>query len=104
MADKVRELVWLRLASGRCTIEQVAGQISVDRRTPHRRLATEQSTFSAIVEAARREVVTQTPSSRERSLSSVADLAGFSNLSAFSRWFRGRFGVCPSSWRVRSST
>jgi AraC-like DNA-binding protein len=102
-ADKVRELVWLQLASGRCTVEQVAEQLGVDRRTLHRRLAPEQLTFSAIVEAVRMEVVTRTLSSRERSLSSVADLAGFSGLSAFSRWFRGRFGVCPSSWRVRTS-
>lgn len=102
-ADKVRELIWLQLASGRCTVEQVAEQVGVDRRTLHRRLASEQLTFSAIVEAARMEVVTRTLSSRERSLSSVADLAGFASLSAFSRWFRGRFGVSPSSWRVRSS-
>jgi AraC-like DNA-binding protein len=52
-ADKVRELVWLQLASGRCAVEQVAEQLGMDRRTLHRRLATEQLTFSAIVEAVR---------------------------------------------------
>jgi AraC-like DNA-binding protein len=102
-ADKVRELVWLQLASGRCTVEQVAEQLGVDRRTLHRRLAAERLTFSAIVDATRTEIVTRTLSSRERSLSSVADLAGFSGLSAFSRWFRGRFGASPSDWRARSS-
>jgi transcriptional regulator of acetoin/glycerol metabolism len=43
-ADKVRELVWLQLASGRCTVEQVAEQLGVDRRALHRRLAAKRLT------------------------------------------------------------
>jgi len=35
--------------------------------------------------------------------SSVADLAGFSGLNAFSRWFRGRIGASPSGWRAGRS-
>jgi AraC-like DNA-binding protein len=101
-ADKVRELVWLQLASGRCVVERVAEQLGMDRRALHRRLATEQLTFSAIVEAARTEIVTRTLPSRERTLGSIADMTGFASLSAFSRWFHGRFGVSPTTWRMRS--
>ena len=101
-ADKVRELVWLQLASGRCAVEQVAGQLGMDRRTLHRRLAAERLTFSAIVEAVRTEIVTRTLASRERTLGSIADMLGFASLSAFSRWFHGRFGVSPSIWRNRN--
>ena len=100
MADKVRELVWLQLASGRCTVELVADQLGIDRRTLHRKLAGENQTFSAIVEAVRTEIVTRTLPSRERPLTAVADMLGFSSLSAFSRWFSGRFHASPSRWKV----
>jgi AraC-like DNA-binding protein len=102
MADKVRELVWLQLGSGHCTVEQIAGQLDVDRRTLHRKLAAEGLTFSAIVEEVRTEIVTRTLSSRERPLTVVADMLGFSSLSAFSRWFSGRFRSSPSRWRATS--
>ena len=101
-ADKVRELVWLQLASGHCAVEQVAQQLGMDRRALHRKLASEQLTFSAIVEAVRTEIVTRTLPSRERTLGSIADMTGFASLSAFSRWFHGRFGVSPTSWRMDS--
>src|SRR5206468_3203050 len=80
-SDKVRKLVWLQLASGRCTVEQVAGRFGVNRRTLHRRLAAEKLTFSGIVEAVRREIVTRTLASRGRSLSSLAGMLGFSGMS-----------------------
>ncbi|NUT15606.1 MAG: helix-turn-helix domain-containing protein, partial [Cupriavidus sp.] len=40
---------------------------------------------------------------RERPLSEVAALLGFSSLSAFSRWFSGRFGRSVSAWRALHS-
>ncbi|SKA38783.1 AraC-type DNA-binding protein [Enhydrobacter aerosaccus] len=100
MGDKVRELVWLQLASGRCTADHIAGQLGIDRRTLHRRLSAEGLTFSGIVDEVRTEIVSRTLPSRERSLASLADMLGFSCLSAFSRWFRGRFRTSPSAWRT----
>jgi AraC-like DNA-binding protein len=102
-ADKVRELVSLQLASGRCTADHVARQLGLDRRTLHRHLAAEQQTFSAIVDAVRLEIVTRTLPSRGRRLTTLADMLGFSCLSAFSRWFRGSFGASPSDWRARAT-
>ena len=37
-----------------------------------------------------------------RSLTEIAQELGFSEPSAFSRWFRRRFGCSPSEWRGRS--
>jgi AraC-like DNA-binding protein len=104
MADKVRELVRLQLPSGRCTIEHVARQLDVDRRTLHRKLAAEGHTFSGILESVRTEIATRILQSSEWPLAGVADLLGFSDLSAFSRWFRTRFGQSPSAWRTRSAS
>jgi AraC-like DNA-binding protein len=99
VSDKVRELVWLQLSTGRCTVELVARQLDVNRRRLHRRLAEEDQTFSGIVEAVRTEIVSRALSNPERKLSTLADMAGFSSLSAFSRWFRDRFDTTPTAWR-----
>lgn len=100
MADKVRELVRLQLGSGRCTVDRLARQLGFDRRTLHRRLAVEGSTFLSIVDEVRIEIAARTLSRRGRPLTSVADMLGFSSLSAFSRWFRRRFESSPSQWRT----
>lgn len=99
LSDKTRELISLQLASGRCTAELVAGQLNVNRRLLHRRLAEEGLTFSEIMEGVRTEIVTRTLSNPDRPLSALADMAGFSSLSAFSRWFRDRFDTTPTAWR-----
>lgn len=101
ISDKVRELVALQLASGRCTADRVARQIGVDRRTLHRKLTAEGQTFSTIVEAIRLDIVTRALPSRERPLSTLADVLGFSCLSAFSRWFHWRFKTSPTNLRKR---
>ncbi|MBL6617604.1 MAG: AraC family transcriptional regulator [Reyranella sp.] len=103
LADKVKELVWLQLGSGHCTVERVAGQLGIDRRTLHRRLEREHLTFSKIVEDVRTEIISRTLPNRERPLTVVADMLGFSSLSAFSRWFNGRFRCRPSHWRPSAS-
>ena len=99
LSDKARELVSLQLATGRCTADLVAGQLNMNRRLLHRRLAEEGQTFSDILEGVRTGIVTRTLSNTDRPLSALADMAGFSSLSAFSRWFRDRFGAAPSAWR-----
>lgn len=104
MEDKVRELVRLQLSSGRCTVEHIARQLDIDRRTLHRKLLAEGHTFSDILESVRTEIATRILQSRGRSLTGVADLLGFSDLSAFSRWFRTHFGLSPSAWRARQKT
>lgn len=103
-SDKTRELISLQLASGRCTVDLVAGQLSVNRRLLHRRLAEEGLTFSDIVEGVRTEIVTRTLSNPGKPMSALADMAGFSSLSAFSRWFRDRFGTTPTAWRRDAAT
>jgi AraC-like DNA-binding protein len=100
LSDEVRQLVSTTLSSGRCSLQQVAAQLGVDRRTVHRRLVREGETFSTIVDAVRTEAVTRVLQNRDRPLYMVAESLGFSALSAFSRWFRTRFGRSASAWRA----
>ena len=55
----------------------------------------------APIQGVRVELVTRYVENRDRSLASVAELLGFSALSAFSRWFRSQFGCSVSEWRTR---
>jgi AraC-like DNA-binding protein len=96
----IREVVSVMLPAGRCSVDHVAGQLGVTRRTIHRRLAREGQTFSAIVDDVRMELATRYVKNRRRPLDDVAEMLGFSALSAFSRWFRKRFGCTVSAWRT----
>jgi AraC-like DNA-binding protein len=98
--EQVRELVNLMLASGDCRMDRVAEHLGIDRKTVHRHLADEETSFSAIVDAVRTELVNRYIENRERPLFVVAEMLGFSDLSAFSRWFKRRFGYSVSAWRA----
>ncbi|WP_166362039.1 AraC family transcriptional regulator [Pseudomonas akapageensis] len=99
MPDKVRKLVFALLPTGECVAEKVAQQLGVDRKTMYRHLAHHDQSYSSIVDAVRVDLVNRYVENRERSLSEIAILLGFSSLSAFSRWFSGRFGCSVSTWR-----
>jgi AraC-like DNA-binding protein len=88
----VRHVVFVLLPSARCSIETVAQHLGVDRRTVHRRLAREDTTFTEVVNAIRRELAAHYVEDGRRPLSQVAELLGFSALSAFSRWYKQQFG------------
>lgn len=103
-SEKVRELVMAMLLSGHCRMMRVAEHLGIDRKTVHRRLAEEGTSFSAIVDAVRTQTVNQHIEDRERRLSDVAYMLGFSDQSAFSRWFKRRFGRSVSEWRAGNKT
>jgi AraC-like DNA-binding protein len=100
MSASVRECIYTMLPSGLCSTDSVAARLGVDRRTVHRHLAREGKTFSSVMDSVRAELVTRYVDNRDRPLTSVAELLGFSALSAFSRWFRTQFGCSVSEWRA----
>jgi AraC-like DNA-binding protein len=100
MNDKVRELVCTLLPLHRCTADQVAQSLGVDRRTVHRHLARRGETFSDVVDSVRAELATRYVASADRPLSEVSELLGFSAQSAFARWFRNEFGCTVTAWRA----
>lgn len=92
MSDRVRRLAVLLLPRGHCRAEVVARHLGVDRRTVANHLAAERTTFSALVDGMRRELLRRYLAEGARSLSEVSALLGFSELSSFSRWHRRQFG------------
>ena len=102
MSIQVRQLVVTLLGSGACTIERVAQHLGVDRRTVHRRLASDGQAFSAIVDTVRRELAERYLKDRHRSLAEVSSLLGFAAPSGFSRWYRRQFSGRASDVRARA--
>jgi AraC-like DNA-binding protein len=90
LSQRVQGLIEHLLPGGTCRIERVARTLDVDRRTIHRRLAQEGTTFSALLDQTRRRLLSGYQDSAARSQTEIAELLGFSSLSAFSRWKRGR--------------
>jgi AraC-like DNA-binding protein len=101
LSTQVRQLVVMQLSSGRCTIDRVAQMLRVDRRTIHRRLVLEGHTFSAIMDAVRRELATRYLADRKRTLAETAALLGFAAPSGFSRWYKHQFGTTAAANRIR---
>ena len=101
MTSQVRRVVVSLLGTGNCTIEVAGQHLGASRRTIHRHLASEGRTFSDIVDDVRRELASRYVEDRQRSVTEISLLLGFSTASAFSRWYRRQF---QSSARERRSS
>ncbi|WP_293457814.1 AraC family transcriptional regulator [Phenylobacterium sp.] len=100
LTDKVSDIIVALLPDGVCTADRVAQHLGMDRRTLHRRLSAEGVTFSGLLDGVRREMAVSLLTESDRPLQSVADLLGFSSLSAFAHWFRRHFGQSASAYRA----
>jgi AraC-like DNA-binding protein len=103
MPDRVRKLVYALLPAGVCSLERIAMHLGVDRRTVHRKLTDYGESYSSILNAARVDMVARYIENRERPLSEVATLLGFSSSSTFAHWFGREFGCSVSRWRARGA-
>mgnify|MGYP001764063133 CR=1 FL=1 len=102
LSDRVRQLIVLLLPRGLCRVEVVAQHLGVDRRTVHRKLQDEGTSFSALLEAERRALASRYVAGTDRPLTEIAALLGFAAPSAFSRWHAASFG--RSAQRSRSAS
>ena len=100
-ADKVRQLIWLLLPTGRCSVQIVAQHLGLDRRTLHRHLQRNGQTFSDLLDSVRADLAVKYLAHYHRPLKDLAELLGFSEPSAFARWFAHRFGCSATTWRQR---
>lgn len=103
-ADRVRQLIIALLPAGRCTVDQVAHHLGVDRRTIHRHLAQQNESFTAMLSSIRASLAARHLAESDRAAIEIADLLGFSSPSAFARWFRQAFGETATAWRYRNTS
>src|SRR6516165_7698979 len=77
VSETVRELVWVMLRSGTCSVERVAKQLGVDRRTLNRGLASEGRSYSSVLDTVRTDMVASFVEHAQRPLNEIAGLLGF---------------------------
>jgi len=101
MSERVRRLIVLLLPRGHCKIEVIAQHLGIVRRTIANHLAAEGTTYKKLVNDMRSELLENYLQSGTKSLTEVAPLLGFSELSAFSRWHRHLFKASASKTRTK---
>lgn len=98
---QVRATLIALLPSGECSRQAVAAELSMSERTLQNRLVARGTTYSDLLGETRRELAEQYMSQNLHSISEIAFLLGFSEISSFSRAFRAWTGESPSRYRER---
>ena len=96
---QVRSKLVELLPSGECSKEDVAKELYMSVRTLHNKLERLGSSYQQVLDETRRELAEQYMQQRQRSISEVAYLQGFSDCSNFSRAFKRCTGESPSQFR-----
>jgi AraC-like DNA-binding protein len=101
IAHEVRKSIYLLLPLGNASMPRVARSLGLHERTLQRKLAADGVEFSDLLGGVRRELAERYLSNRSYSLTRIAEMLGYGQLSSFTRWFVGEFGVAPGVWRSR---
>lgn len=97
----VQKLLRNRLPKGHVTIEQVAEHMKISPRTLQRYLLAEGTGFQELLDRTRQSMAARYICDSSISLTQLAGLLGYADLSAFSRAFTRWNGVSPQKWKQR---
>ncbi|WP_345774698.1 AraC family transcriptional regulator ligand-binding domain-containing protein [Pseudomonas sp. FJ2-5-13] len=102
MPGYVRQLLRNLLPSGRATIDKVADCMAVTPRTLQRHLAQENTSFQQLLDETRQQLARNYLLVPTVSLTHVANLLGYADVSTFSRAFHRWFGMSALEWCSQS--
>ena len=95
----LRRFVRTALAKGMVSGDEAAKSLHLHRRTLHRRLRTQGTTFQRVLDDVRFEVACKLLADAAHPMSEVAAQLGYAEPSAFGRAFRRWSGTSPLRWR-----
>jgi AraC-like DNA-binding protein len=99
--ERVRTVVAHHLADPSFSVEELAEEVGLARRTVTRKVKKQfERTPSQLIRAMRVEKGAELLVEEAGTISEVAYAVGFNSLSYFSRCFKGHFGVSPSTYRA----
>ena len=98
LLDKARRWIEASLSSG-VSIDGLCRALHVSRATLYRRLKQDGSSFSELVDVARKDLAARMIR-RGAPIGAVSDALGYRDQSAFHRAFRRWFGQSPGEWRA----
>jgi AraC-like DNA-binding protein len=99
VTERVRALLITELASGHPSILHIAKQLRMSPRTLGRRLETEGTTFSELLDTLRHNLATRYLREHDMAIPDIALLTGFAQTNAFHRAFRRWTGMTPNEYR-----
>ena len=97
---QLRSVVRTMLPTGNCTADRVAQVFAMHRRTLHRQLAANNTTFEEITDSMRQQIALQMLAQTDMKLGQLAEMLGYGEVSSFNRAFRRWAGMSPSEWRA----
>ncbi|MCK0536757.1 AraC family transcriptional regulator [Alcanivorax quisquiliarum] len=95
----VRHLIQQTLPHQPPSRDSIAAQLGLSGRTLHRRLASEGSSYQALLDDARLERARTLLTTTDTTHADIAVALGFGSAQSFTRWFRRRTGATPSNHR-----
>jgi AraC-like DNA-binding protein len=101
VVQEVEQAIQILLPSGRASVGTVADSLGMTVRTLQRRLDEEEAQFSELLDKVRVREMNRHFAQRRLRLTDIADMLGYSSLSAFSNWYRAHFNEAPSEARRR---
>jgi len=99
----VRDEIARCLCDGQPALAVVARKLAMSSRTLQRELHARGARFKTLVSETRHDLALQYLTRPELSITEVAFLVGYSELSVFDRAFRQATGMSPRAWRARGS-
>lgn len=103
LLGKVNHLIATSLSEGMPEIDKIASRLGLSRRTLQRRLSDSGEVFSDMVDSVRRDIATEYVQHSDHSLTDIALMLGYGELSSFSRAFRRLTGISAQQLRDGSS-
>lgn len=95
----VEQLIRSLLSTGRCTEASIADILQINRRTLQRKLKAEGTSFKQLLAQIRADLATQYLLESNIPFTVVASVLGYSELSAFTRFFKTHFGITPTQFK-----
>ena len=101
LVDHVQILIKALLAKNICTVERTAEMMAMHRKTLHRLLSREGTTFESLLDRTRRQLAEQLLISGTAPVGEIAHSIGYTSLANFSRAFKRWNNLSPRKWREK---
>lgn len=99
LVGRLRCALRTRLITSGGSLQEVAQLLAIHPRTLNRRLAEQGTTFTALVAEVRYDIARQLLANTAMSISQIAAILGYAEISAFTRAFRRWSGLSPMAWQ-----
>jgi AraC-like DNA-binding protein len=101
---QIRHLIRQALTTGDCSIERVAAFLAINKRSLQRKLKAHGTSYKELLQEVRFDIARRYLLESNGSLTALADMLCYAELSVFSNAFRQRFGISPREWKNRQAT